>query len=343
MKKLLNTLFVTSENAYLALEGETVTVWKEDAIALRVPLHTLQDILYFGYKGASPALLGACASKGIGLSFLTPNGKFLAAVSGEANGNVLLRKEQYRRSDDKEQSVRIARNFIAGKVYNGRWQLERALRDHPMRMDNEAVKRVSDSLHSMLPQIRACTDLDSLRGMEGTAAGQYFGVLNELILQNEDTFRFNERTRRPPLDPFNALLSFSYMLLASKCASALSSVGLDPYVGFMHRDRPGRRSLALDLMEELRPVIADRFVITLINNRIVSGDDFHTEENGAVMLLDSARKNVLSAWHSRGQETITHPFLEEKIEWGLVPYAQAMLLARFLRGDCDEYPPFLWK
>ncbi len=343
MRKLLNTLFVTTPDTYLALDGENVLVLQEEQTLMRLPLHTIECICYFGYKGASPALMGACAQRGVRMSFLTPNGRFLAAACGENRGNVLLRKQQYRVSDDEAESAKIARGFLFGKVYNSRWVLERATRDHPLRVDVPALKAVSESLAALLPALLTCCDLAQLRGMEGAAAEQYFGLLDELVLQNKSDFYFRERTRRPPMDNMNALLSFAYALLSNDCAAALEGVGLDPYVGFLHRDRPGRISLALDLMEELRSVFADRFVLSLINNRVVCGKDFTQKENGAVLLSDTARKAVLSGYQQKKQEIITHPFLDEKIPWGLVPHAQALLLARYLRGDLDEYPPFLWK
>lgn len=343
MRHLLNTLFVLSEDSYLTLDGENVAVLRGSETAGRFPLHTLEGILCFSYKGASPALMGGCAKRGVDLCFLTPRGRFLARTCGETRGNVLLRKEQYRRSDDQGASCRIARNFVAGKVYNCRWVLERATRDHPMRLDVEAVKGVSRGLAELLPQIRACADLGELRGLEGEAAQRYFSVFGQLVLQEQEAFAFTRRSRRPPLDRINALLSFTYTLLSSDCAAALEAVGLDPYVGFLHRDRPGRTSLASDLMEELRAPFADRFALSLINTRALSSSRFQVRENGAVLLDDEGRKTVLSAWQERKKEAITHPYLEEKLPWGLVPYVQALLLARYLRDDLDEYPPFLWK
>lgn len=342
MKHLLNTLFVMSEDAYLSLEGETVVV-QTGSLASQFPLHTLESILCFSYKGASPALMGKCARDNIALSFFKPNGRFLARVCGESHGNVLLRKEQYRRSDDPTTSNAIGRQFVLGKVYNSRWVLERATRDHALRVDAQALKHTSRQLAGALAPIAACDTLESLRGLEGETAARYFGVLGELVLQNQEAFAFTQRSRRPPLDRFNALLSFVYSLLATQCAAALEGVGLDSYVGFLHRDRAGRASLALDLMEELRPVLADRFVLSLINQRIVRPEHFLCQENGAVLLDDTGRKAVLAAWQERKKITLTHPFLEEKLPWGLVPHAQALLLARYLRGDMDAYPPFLWK
>ena len=343
MRKLLNTLYVTSPDTYLSLDGENIVVLKGNTEALRLPLHNLEGIVAFGYTGASPALMGACARKGIELSFMTQSGKFLARIVGENRGNVTLRKVQYRFSDSEERSIRIARNFIIGKVFNARWVIERATRDYPLRLDIEKLKRVSQFMARTLESISTCECLEQLRGFEGESSSQYFRIFDDLILHQKDQFFFKGRNKRPPLDNVNAMLSFVYTLLAHDTAGALETVGLDAYVGFLHRDRPGRISLALDLMEEFRPVYADRFVISLINKRIVSGSGFIKKENGAVIMSDDTRKTILSSWQSRKQETITHPFLNEKVEWGLVPYVQAMLLARYIRGDLDEYPPFLWK
>ena len=287
--------------------------------------------------------MGACAKRNIALSFLTPNGKFLARVVGEVRGNVTLRKAQYRISESEELSLNIAKSFIIGKVYNAKWVIERAIRDYALRLDVVRLKDVSTVLSKSLSLISKSASLDELRGFEGEAASNYFSVLDDLILQQKNDFYFTGRNKRPPTDNVNAMLSFVYTLLAHDIAAALETVGLDPYVGFMHRDRPGRISLALDLMEELRSVFADRFVLSLINKRCVKKEDFCQKENGTVLINDDARKTILSAWQSRKQEQIRHPFLEEKIEWGLVPYVQAMLLARFIRGDLDAYPPFMWK
>ena len=340
VKKLLNTLYVTSANRYLSLDGENVVI---SEIIGRIPLHNLEAIVTFGYAGVSPALMGACAQKGIGLTFLSGYGRFLARVSGEVYGNVMLRKEQYRRSESPERSIKIARNCIAGKVFNSRWILERAARDYPLRLDADKLKNKSVFLADSLKKIRVCDDADRLRGLEGEAASVYFSVFDDLILQQKDDFQFQGRNRRPPLDEVNAMLSFAYTLLTSMCAGALETVGLDPYVGFFHTDRPGRKSLALDMVEELRGVMGDRFVLTLINKKVVSKKGFMRKENGAVIMDDGTRKAFLAAWQSKKQEAITHPFLKEKVEWGMVPHIQAMLLARHLRGDLDEYPPFFWK
>jgi CRISPR-associated protein Cas1 len=343
VRKLLNTLFVLSEDSYLTLDGENVLVKKEGKIAGRFPLHTLEGICSFSYQGASPALMGACAEHNVALSFLTPRGKFLARTCGVSKGNVLLRRGQYRIADEPQASCRMAVAMIQGKLYNSRWVLERATRDHAMRLDTEQLKTLSRQIQNLLERCGDCITTEELRGIEGKAAVFYFEGMNQLILQNRDTFFLTERSRRPPKDPMNALLSFLYTLLAHDCASALEAVGLDSYVGFLHRDRPGRTSLALDLMEELRPVMADRLALSLVNRQMLNGKHFREEGAGAIYLNEDGRKRVLSAWQERKRETLTHPYLEEKLPWGLVPYVQALLLARTIRGDLEGYPPFFWK
>lgn len=343
MRKLLNTLFVTSTDVYLALENENVVVLREETKVGQFPLLALEGIVCFSYKGASPALMGQCAERGIQLSFLSPSGHFLARTCGRDRGNVLLRKQQYRVSDDPDRSCLVARNFIFGKTYNDRWILERTVRDHAMRVDAEALKLASQQMAAQLPAVSEATSLDILRGLEGETSARYFSVFDQMILNQKEDFFFRERSRRPPLDKLNALMSFAYTILANDCAAALESVGLDSYVGFMHRDRPGRASLALDLMEELRGPMADRFVISLVNTREIQAKHFSSQSNGAVLLSDEGRRIFLGAWQERKREDIRHPYLQEKIERGLVPYVQALLLARYLRGDLDGYPPFLWK
>lgn len=343
MKRLLNTLYINSSERYLALDGENVVIKEVDKEIGRIPLHNLEAIVTCGYAGASPALMGACADRNVMLSFITPYGRFLARVVGPECGNVVVRKTQYQYSEDGTTSLGIARNFIIGKLYNARWVVERATRDHAMQLDVDRLKKVSENIQGILKEIPTVDNIDRLRGLEGKAADYYFSVFGELILQQKEDFCFQGRNRRPPLDNVNAMLSFSYSLLESMCFSALELVGLDPYVGFMHTVRPGRKSLALDLMEELRSVLADRFVLSLINRREITGKDFSKREDGAVLLKDDARKVFINAWQTRKQEVIVHPFLKEKIEWGMVPYVQALLLNRYLRGDLDEYPPFLWK
>ena len=343
MRHLLNTLFVTSEDIYLSLDGENVVANREGQAVARYPLHTLSGILSFSYAGASPALMGACVQRNVSLAFCTPRGRFLARICGENSGNVLLRRMQYRIADDPAQSCLIARSMIFGKLHNARWSIERTRRDHGLRLDGDTLSQASQTIKTLLPDVLSESSLDSLRGLEGAAATAYFRVLDDMILSNKADFFFHGRTRRPPLDPFNAMLSFAYGLLANDCASALESVGLDSYVGFLHRDRPGRTSLALDLMEELRPCLADRFVLTIINQRSMKPADFQHREGGSVLLTDDARRSFLKAWQERKREVITHPYLGEKLPWGLVPYVQALLLSRYIRGDLDAYPPFLWK
>ena len=343
MKHLLNTLFVTSEDVYLSLDGENVVASRDKVVAARYPLHTLSGIVSFSYAGASTALMGACAKHGIGLTFFTPRGRFLARCTGKSNGNVLLRRRQYRIADDESKSCEIAKTMIFGKLFNSRWSIERTCRDHSLRIDVDRLKDVSGQIKNLLAPVVEETSIDALRGLEGVGASAYFGVFDDMILNQNDIFFFRGRNRRPPLDAVNALLSFAYSLLAQECASALEGVGLDSYVGFLHRDRPGRSSMALDLMEELRPVMADRFVLTLVNNKMLSSDGFEFRESGAVMLTDEARKVFLKAWQERKRETITHPYLKEKMQWGMIPHVQALLLARYLREDLDAYPPFLWK
>ena len=343
MRKLLNTLYVTSENSYLALDGENVVLYENKDELGRIPLHNLEGIVSFGYRGTSPALMGACAERNISLCYLTPQGKFLARVSGRIKGNVVLRQQQYDSSRDEAISLEIAKNCIIGKVYNARWVLERAIRDHSLQIDAEKVKAASNFLKDSLTLIQNSQSKDQLRGYEGEAASIYFGVFDQLILQQKKDFIFTGRNRRPPLDPVNAMLSFVYTLLTNMVTSALESVGLDPYVGYLHVDRPGRASLSLDLVEELRAVMADRFVLSLINRKIVTGKNFSRQENGAILMDDELRKRVLMEWQNRKKEMITHPYLQEKVEWGMVPYVQALLLARYLRGDLDGYPVFLWK
>lgn len=343
MRKLLNTLFVLSEGSYLSLDGENVLISKEKKQIARFPLHTLEGIISFSYAGASPALMGACAQRNVDLAFFTPHGKFLARAIGETKGNVLLRQQQFRISDDPANSCQYSKGLLLGKVYNARWVLERATRDHPQRVPVDELKKISGQLATALTNIENAETSEELRGIEGEAAKLYFSGFDNLILQQRETFAFTRRSRRPPLDPVNALLSFAYTLLARDCAAALEGVGLDPYVGFLHRPRPGRTSLALDLMEELRSVYADRFVVTCINQKTILPKHCEKQESTAVLLTEEGRRAFLEAWQTRKQQMIQHPFLKEKIPWGLVPYVQALLLARTIRGDLERYPPFFWK
>lgn len=336
-------MYVNAVNSYLSLDGHNIVLSQKDEEDRRIPLHNLEGIVTFGYAGASPALMGYCAEKGINLTFMTAHGRFLARIVGEKYGNVLLRKEQYRISDNEERSLFIAKNMIIGKIYNSKSVVDRACRDYPLRIDVEKLKRISQNFKNAIQFVKEANSLDQLRGVEGEAATQYFSIFDDLILQQKEHFKFCGRNKRPPLDPVNALLSFSYSLLAKEVSAALEAVGLDPYVGFLHRDRPGRISLALDLMEELRAPFADRFVLSLINRKMVNIKGFTTMENGAVLMDETTRRVVLGAWQEKKQDPIKHPFLEEKMEWGLIPHVQAMLLARYIRGDLENYPPFFWK
>lgn len=343
MKKLLNTLYITNPETYLSLDGDNVVVKCDGEVLGRVPLLNLDGIVTFGYTGASPRLMEACVKKNMSIVFLSASGKFLARVIGETKGNVVLRKKQYTVSENEDESLLIAKSCILGKVYNCRWVLERATRDHPLQIDYDGVKHAIELLKNSMTYIKDSKTFDELRGYEGEAASIYFSVFNELILQQKEDFSFDGRNRRPPTDAVNALLSFSYTLLSNMIKSSLECVGLDPYVGFLHTDRPGRASLALDMMEELRPVLADRFVLSLINKRIVNIKGFYKKESGAVLMDDNTRKIVINEWQNRKKDEIKHPFLNEKIEWGMVPHAQALILARYLREDLDAYPPFFWK
>lgn len=343
MRKLLNTLYIISSDTYCRLDGENIVLERDDGDTVRFPLHTLESIVTFSYTGTSPALLGKCVEKGIDVSFFSRQGRFLARVNGIPNGNVLLRRKQYRIADDFNIRLAFAKRFVLGKVYNTRWILERMCRDHPASSEVNRVKFESIWLKNSLDKITSAVSMNELMGIEGDCAKHFFSVFGCLILQNDCLFSFNGRSRRPPLDAVNALLSFAYSLLAKDCAAALTGVGLDPYVGFLHSDRPGRVSLALDLEEELRGPIADRFVLRGINLHIFSRSMFEFKENGAVLLNEDGRKTFLQEWQKHKKEIIRHPFLKEKVEWGLVPYVQALLLARTIRGDINVYPPFLWK
>ena len=344
MKQHLNTLFVTLEGAWLAKDGQAVEVRHERETKLRVPLHNLESIVAFGWDiSASSQLMAACAEAGTTLSFCSPHGKFLAAATGFASGNVLLRREQFRRADDLDACAAVARNMIAAKIANCRSSILRSARNRP---DHPSVATLQSAALWLAHRIETALReplLDIVRGIEGDSAAAYFEVFPLLLTTDDPALRMNGRNRRPPTDPVNALLSFLYSLLAHDCRSALAATGLDPAVGFLHRDRPGRASLALDLMEEFRPVLADRLALALLNRRQLTAADFDKRENGAVMLREDSRKKVLVAWQERKREELIHPFLQEKVTWGLVPHLQARLLARHLRGDLDAYPAFIWK
>ncbi len=343
MKKLLNTLYVLSEDAYASLNGETVEISYKDRQSQRIPLHTLESIVIFSYKGASPALMGKCEEYGISMTFFSPRGKYLSSVGAAVHGNVYLRRTQYRYSDDEQKSLEVSRNMILGKLHNSKQILLRVSRDHPLQVDLDRLAVSVERMDSYLQQAKDSDNKATLRGVEGLAASEYFDVFNELVLRQKNDFEFTERSRRPPLDRINAMLSFAYVILANECAAALLSVGLDPYVGFFHVDRPGRKSLALDLMEEFRSIYADRFVLTMINNQMIKENDFVVQDSGAVLFKEDTKKMFLAKWQERKRMEIKHPFLNEKIPWGLAMYAQALLLARYLRGDLDQYPPFFWR
>jgi CRISP-associated protein Cas1 len=343
MKKHLNTLFVTSQGAYLSKEGETVVVKVEGEVRLRVPIHTIGGVVCFGNVGCSPFLMGFCGENGVAISFLSEHGRFLARVQGPVSGNVLLRREQYRKADDPATSADVARFVLTGKLANCRTVLQRALRDHGEKVNASALKVASGRMGYYLDQIPKESNLAVLRGLEGDAAHAYFGVFSELITAQKEDFSFEERNRRPPLDNVNSLLSFVYTLTMHDVRSAIEAVGLDPAVGFLHRDRPGRPSLALDLMEEFRPFLADRLVLSLINLRKVRKNGFTKSDSGAVLMSDDTRKEVLVSYQNRKQEEIVHPFLGERVAVGLLFHIQALLLARYVRGDLDGYPPFIWK
>lgn len=343
MKKHLNTLFVTTQGAYLSKEGETVVVKAGDEVRLQFPVHTLGGIVCFGQVSCSPYLMGFCAENKVAISFLTENGRFLAKVQGAVSGNVLLRREQYRRADSMESSVEIAKSVLTGKIANCRMVLSRALRDHADKINVEAVTLAFNKLGGAIERMRNETNMEILRGIEGESANSYFSVFNHLITTQKDDFFFHERSRRPPLDNVNCLLSFLYTILMHDVRSALETVGLDPSVGFLHRDRPGRYGLALDLMEEFRPFIADRMALSLINLCQVDGKGFKKKESGAVWMEDDTRKTVLVTYQKRKQDELMHPFLKENVTIGLLFHTQALLMARYLRGDMDAYPPFIWK
>lgn len=339
MKRLLNTLYVTTEGAGLRKDGETVVVEIDGAERARVPMHMLGSLVVFGAIWLSPPLMQACAAAGIAIVLLDRAGRFQARVEGPVSGNVLLRRAQYRAADDAEG---IVRSLVSGKIANQRAVLMRALRDQPA--GDAELTSAAERLGLILRRVALGPgDVDALRGCEGEAAALYFGVFDRLIRSNEPAMRFTGRSRRPPRDAVNALLSFLYTLLTHDCRSAAEGVGLDPAVGFLHRERPGRPSLALDLMEELRPILADRLALALINRRQIGPGDFERRDGGAVLLTDDGRRTVLTAWQERKKEERRHPFLDEAAPFGLVPHLQALLLARHLRGDLDAYPPWLWK
>jgi len=344
MRRQLNTVYVTTEGAWLHKDGANLVMEVDKEVKARLPVHMLEGLVCFGRVLVSPPLLGYCAEQGICVSYLTPNGKFLARVEGPVSGNVLLRREQYRASDDEARCCAIVHNLLAGKIHNQRAVVSRVLRDYSFDDEESAnLRQTQTQLARIIDKLPHEPRLDGLRGLEGEAAQRYFDNFNSFIRNDHPLMRFNGRNRRPPRDAVNALLSFLYTLLTHDCRSALETVGLDPAVGFLHRDRPGRPSLALDLAEEFRPLLGDRLALSLINRKQVGERDFRCLDNGAVLLNDDARKTVLVTYQERKQEELKHLFFDEKVPIGLLPYLQSQLLARHLRGDLDAYPPFLWK
>ncbi len=342
MKKHLNTLFVTTQGAYLAKDGETVAVRIDGETALRVPLHTLGAIVCFGNVGCSPFLMVFCGERGVGLSFLSEQGHFLCRVQGPVSGNVLLRREQYRRADDAEFSAAVATACVLGKIANSRTVLQRALRDHAGKIEPQPMQEAINRLGAAIRRLQTGLPLDAVRGVEGDAARVYFNAFDHLLFRDKEHFFMRQRCRRPPLDRINCLLSFLYTLVLGDVRSALEAVGLDPAVGYLHRDRPGRAGLALDLMEEFRPM-ADRLAISLVNLGQLQRQNFVLSDSGAVRMSDDARKTLLVAYQKRKQEEMFHPFVEETMTLGLFFHMQALLFARYLRGELDGYPPVIWK
>jgi len=343
MKKLLNNLYVSTQGSYLRKEGETVVIEQEQKKVLQLPIHTIGDIVCFGNILCSPFLLGLCGERNISISFLTEYGRFLASVRGPVSGNVLLRREQYRKADNPEITKEVSKNIILAKLSNTRVVINRAQRDHSKKINGKAIGEASKQIAELIGMLERVKGAEEVRGIEGIAAALYFGVFNNLIIDQKDDFVFRERNRRPPLDAVNAMLSFTYTVLTHDIRSACETVGLDPAVGFLHRDRPGRPGLALDLIEEFRAVIADRLVLSLINRRQVNYSGFSAAENGAVVMDPDTRKTLLTEYQNRKQTEVYHPYIEEKVQIGLLYYIQANLMARYIRGDIDGYPPFFWR
>ena len=340
MRILLNTLYVTTPEAYLSKDGLNVVVSVKQQEFFRIPIHNVEQIVTFGYMGASPGLMKLCADSDVALTFLSPNGRYISRSQGPTRGNVLLRKAQYSNSDNEDYALHLSKLFIGGKLQNYRNILRRFVRD------NGENKEIEDAAEQLLRCKKRVLDADSIgavRGIEGDAAGDYFAVFHHLILHQKGDFVFNGRNRRPPKDAVNAMLSFAYTLIANDMTAALETVGLDPYVGFLHQLRPGRASLALDMMEEFRAYLGDRLVLSLINRKQITIRDFVQQGEESIVMTDNGRKTILSAWQSRKRETIQHPYLNQNVSVGLLPYIQAMLMARFIRKDIDDYPVFLIK
>lgn len=343
MRKLLNTLYIMSSDLYLAQEGETVVVKKDGETLKRLPLRNFESIATQGYQGVSPGLMRKCSEYGIPIVILSRSGRVLSRITGPIKGNVLLRRNQYRLADDPLQALRYAKLMTLGKIYNQKWLIERMKRDHSLTLNCETLSHATDKLGETINALDDCMSAGELRGIEGAAAQMYFSVYDEMIVRQKDDFKFINRERRPPIDPVNAILSYLYTILNNDCAAALETVGLDPYVGFLHTDRSGRTGLALDLSEEFRSIMVDRLVLTAINTQQIRQRHFEHKENGAVLLTDEGKKVVLGLWQKRKNEIVMHPFLNEKIQMGLFPYVQSLLLARTIRGDLDKYPPLLYR
>ncbi|KAB3529676.1 type I-C CRISPR-associated endonuclease Cas1 [Alkaliphilus pronyensis] len=343
MRKLLNTIYVTLPNIYISKKGETILFKQNKNLLMQLPIHNIEGIVVFGPSTITPDIMEICTQRNVHISFISYTGKFMVKLQNPIHGNVRLRRTQYRIADNNNESIEIGKNFMLGKIFNSRTVLQRLKRDHSQKVNVQKVGDAISSLASSMKQLDNIKNIYELLGLEGEAAKCYYGVFNELITDNQNGLVFTGRSRRPPKDEVNALLSFFYTLLAHDVEAALETVGLDPQVGFYHQERPGRASLALDMMEELRPYLVDRFVVTLINNRQVTKQDFLQKESGAFLLKPEVKKKILQSWQHKKQEILTHPYLKEKIEIGLIPYAQAMLLARHLRGDIDGYPTFLMR
>ncbi len=343
MRKLRNTLYITQEDTFVHREGETIFITKNHEKILQMPVHNLEGIVFFTHTAVTPQVLELCSSAKVYISYISHNSRFLVKIQNPVSGNIALRRSQFRIAESENQSLYMAKNFCIGKVFNSRVVLQRLLRDHKDIVDADNVEKAVTKLGQSMKNIARSSSKQELLGIEGDSAKIYYSVFNELILNRDNDFAFKGRSRRPPLDAVNALLSFFYVLLSHEVEAALESVGLDPQMGFYHQIRSGRSSLALDMMEELRAYIVDRFVVSLINNEVVNKDDFFVKEGGAVLLKDTSRSKLLIQWQNRKKDMIMHPFIKEKIEIGLIPYSQSLLLARSIRGDLDEYPPFLMR
>lgn len=342
MKKLLNVLYLLTSESYLYRQNETIAVKVGGEDKVRIPSHTIESIICMGNSTISTPFIGFCGEKGISLSFVSDYGRFLGRITGPVHGNVLLRKKQFESLSDKQFCSEIVKYILTGKIANSKNMLLRSAREHNDEGQAQTLVKAAEKLSNIALKLRQDDDVALLRGYEGIAANMYYDVFDLMIKVNKDDFYFRGRNRRPPTDNMNAVLSFLYMLLKNDVQSALESLGLDPAAGFLHTLRPGRPSLALDMMEELRAPLCDRLALSLINLKQLQGKDFEETSEG-VLMSDKAKKTVISAWQERKKEEIAHPFLNEKISIGLIPFAQSQLLAKVLRGDLDVYPPFIWR